>query len=175
MGIGFADYGLERFQITPLIIRSSELLAEVQPTPVSRSAWPVANLAMFVPFTLSEMVVIKRMIVLITSATGGNIDVGLYDTNGNRLVSSGSTPLGAAGCAQFFNIADIQLNAGRYYMAEAADATTPYLGYGVDRGWPSMLGVREMAAAFPLPATATFTDNVARSFFPLLAVTLTAA
>jgi len=175
MGIGFADYGLERFQITPLIIRSSELLQEVIPTPTVSAKWPVANLAMFVPFTLSEMVVIKRMIVLVGTGTGGNIDVGLYDANGNRLVSSGSTLLETVSRAQFFDIADIQLNAGRYYMAEAENATTPYLGYATDPGWSSMLGVREMAAAFPLPATATFTDNVVRSFFPLLAVTLTAA
>jgi len=175
MGIGFADYGLERFQITPLIISSGELLKQVTPSPTLQALWPTANLAIFVPFTLSEMVVIKRIIVLIGARTGGNIDVGLYDANGNRLVSSGSTLLGTASRAQFFDIADIQLNAGRYYMAEAESAETPYLGYTVDIGWPSMLGVREMAAAFPLPATATFTDNVASSFFPVLAVTLTAA
>jgi len=175
MGIGFADYGLERFQITPLIIHSTDVLGGVVPNYSTPQVWPVANLALFVPFTLSEMVVIKRMLVEPMGTTGGHVDVGLYAADGTRLVSMGSTLLGGPNTIQFLDIADTQLNAGRYYMAIAADSTTPKLGWGLTGFMVnSYLGIREMAAAFPLPATATFTDNTTRSHLPLVAATLTA-
>jgi hypothetical protein len=175
MGIGFADYGLERFQITPLIIRSCDLVSYPLILTATLTSWPVANLALFVPFTLSEMVTIKRLLVLKGGAGGGSVDVGLYATDGTRLVSSGSTSLSASAGTQFFDIDDTQLNAGRYYLAAVAAATSAYICFSIITGSGSFVGLREMAAAFPLPATATFTDNLLRSHLPAIALTLTAA
>jgi hypothetical protein len=175
MGIGFADYGLERFQITPLIISSCDLVSYPLICSSTLTVWPVANLALFVPFTLSEMVTIKRLVVLKGSTAGGTIDVGLYDANGTRLVSSGSTPLTTSAGTQFFDIADTQLNAGRYYLAAVTTGTVAVICFPLITGSGSFVGLREMAAAFPLPATAVFTDNLLRSVIPAIALTLTAA
>ena len=49
-----------------------------------------------------------------------------------------------------------QLPEGNYYFAASSDSTVPKVY--IDPGYPSsfaMAGAKEMASAFPLPATAT--------------------
>ena len=175
MGIGFADYGLERFQITPLIIHSSDILAGM-PGWSSSGAFSIgANRAQFIPFTLSEMVVIKRMSIVNGASVSGNVDVGIYDQAGNRLVSIGGVAQGPINSAQIFDIADTQLAAGRYYLAVVLSGTAGLCGLSGFTGGCVYAGVKEMAAAYPLPDTATFADNLIRSFIPHLAAMLTAA
>ena len=52
-------------------------------------AWPVANLAFLVPFTVYSQVKIKRILIPVIVASG-NVDVGIYRPDKTKVVSSGS-------------------------------------------------------------------------------------
>lgn len=175
MATDFPDYYEEKIIITPLSVIASLHEAAAGVFGLSVAAWPVANRAFFVPFTLAEALTFKRMFIL-SDTVAANFDVGIYDADGKRLVSTGSLVKGITAQCVVANIADTLLAAGRYYLALALDNNTGTVGcWAPLGGWNTMCGVREMAAAFPLPATATFAETNTRGFVPVIGLTLQAA
>lgn len=124
----------------------------------SAGAWSSANLAIYCPVLVERRVTIYQMLVDIGTSSG-NLDLGVYDEAGNRLVSLGSTASPGTG-AQAFNIADTVLDAGLYYLALSADNTTiTFQRAAVVAGIGRACGVRQQAlGSVVLPATATFAD-----------------
>jgi hypothetical protein len=136
------------------------------------NAWPTSNLAIYIPVEIYEPVTIVKMSVNNGSAVSGNIDVGIYDAGGKRLVSKGSTAQAGTSAIQTFDITDTLLLPGLYYMAVALDNTT-----GTLAGWNSMtspeqkmVGLYEQGTAFPLPATATFATFTQTAQLPLVSM-----
>ena len=150
-----------------LIIHSFRALAGIERT--GSGTWPVTNLAIYIPFTVTEQITIKRILVRVGTSSG-NIDVGIYDTDGTRRVSSGSTAMAAAYTTQSVDIADTALSPGTYYMAMVVDNITARfdLIYAQDN---MSYGIREETSAFPLPSTATIVEHRSRSFLPNMALT----
>src|SRR5579872_5172234 len=87
------------------------------------ATWPTANLAIFVPFYVAKTIVVKNMFSVNGSAVSGNIDVGIYDIGGNKIISKGSTAQANTSGIQPFSITATELGAGIYYMAIAMDNT----------------------------------------------------
>lgn len=134
-------------------------------------AWPTANKAIFVPVTIYDAVTIVKMYVINGNPVSGNIDVGIYDVGGARLVSAGSTAQAGTDVVQEFNITDTTLNPGLYYLACALDNGTGR----VSRWNPSAalgraLGVAEQTTAFALPSSATFAA-LSSSYIPAIFAT----
>jgi len=133
--------------------------------------WPAANLAIFLPFTIG---VITTFVKLFYSATAssGNVDMGIYDDQGNRLVSMGSTAMALTNLTQILDITDTTLLPGSYYLAMACSTNvTATFRAWVWQGAGSNTAARgqyEMATALPLPATATFASTT-RPFMPFIA------
>lgn len=133
-------------------------------------AWPAANRAIYVPFhVLNNYTVVKLGIRNGTTVTG-NVDVGIYDANGTRLISSGSTAQAGTSTVQEFDVTDTTLTPGWYYLAAAMDGAghTFRVAPSVGVGWMRCLGMYQQATAFPLPATATFAA-IGTSYLPHLA------
>lgn len=130
----------------------------------SSIAWPTANTAVFVPFHVYTPTVVKQIGWFNGSAVSGNVDCGIYDAAGTRLISTGSTAQAGVSTIQTVDVTDTLLGPGLFYMAFAADnitATVIGIVPTLQRG--RVLGLVEMATAFALPATATFatlTGNV---------------
>jgi hypothetical protein len=129
------------------------------------SAWTTANTAVFLPFTISFPYLAQKMAVQVATQSG-NMDIGIYDEKGNRLVSMGSTAVGAAGL-QVFDITDTWLNPGTYFMAVNADNVAAFLGptttiLAANHGRTS--GLQQQAVgAVTLPNPATFATFTARN------------
>jgi hypothetical protein len=88
----------------------------------------------------------------------GNFDVGIYDDQGNRLVSLGSTAQSGTTAWQVNSIGPITLDPGNYYKAlvfSSASSTVLTLITG-NATMARMAGVLQQTSALPLPATATF-------------------
>jgi len=119
-----------------------------------------ANRAIYIPFHAEVAHTIKRIAFYTGTTITGNIDVGLYDMDGTRRVSSGSTALVGTSQGQVIDITDESLSAGRYYMAMALSAADSMRVLVIGNSAPlaGMLGVKYENSAFPLPATATFAD-----------------
>ncbi len=133
--------------------------------------WPVANKALYVPFYLEVPLTIYQ-VGLIVGAQAGNLDVGIYDELGNRVVSKGSTAVGAAG-VQLVDITDTPLTPGTYFMAMCcSDATTASFNRISlpDAQTSRTAGIQEQAVgAVTLPNPATFA-NPAAAYVPLLSL-----
>lgn len=121
-------------------------------------AWPAANLAIYVPVEIYAPATIVKMAVLNGTAVSGNIDVGIYDVGGKRLISAGTTAQAGTTTIQTFDITDTLLLPGLYYMAVALDNTTGTLGgySGIIAGDGQAVGLLQQASAFVLPDPATF-------------------
>lgn len=133
-------------------------------------AWPAANQAIYIPFVIYEPTVIKTLYTYNGGAVSGNADVGIYSEDGTRLTSTGSTALSGANTQQVYNIDDITLGPGRYYIALALNGTSSsiYFTTGLPRQHQmKMAGVKTETSAFPLPATATFSVYSSTLTLPL--------
>lgn len=123
----------------------------------TNTAWPTANKALYIPIRITHPCVALRMLVLNGATASGNMDVGIYDYAGTRLVSSGSTAQSGTSAFQDFDITDTLLGPGIFYLALALDNTTGTIGmHTVFPRYLRAAGVQEQGTAFALPATATF-------------------
>jgi len=123
---------------------------------VSSLAWPLANLALYVPIYINETVTVYEGGIGAGATAGGNFDIGIYDAAGTRIVSSGST----VRTASAWNVAaltDTELQPGWYYAAMSANGTNNYSGTAPNGALCAAMGVCEQQTAFALPATATLT------------------
>lgn len=134
------------------------------------NTWPAANRALFVPILVPRsLTLVKAFVQNVTPS--GNFDVGFYDAAGNRLVSSGSTAGSGASAVQVVDTTDTPVNPGRYYLAMSTDnATATFAGFGPVATILGGGGMLQMAAAFPLPATATFAA-MASAIIPIFGFT----
>lgn len=141
------------------------------------TAWTTANRAIFLPFSLETTVTAYQMAVVNGATLGGNLDVGIYDVLGNRLVSKGSTAQTGTSVIQKLDITDTVLTPGVYFMAMATDSTTAtYEGTGVVSGAGEQFracGVQEQLSAFALPDPATFANPASTTTtIPSIAIAL---
>lgn len=135
--------------------------AALQGNPPSSATWYLANAALFYPITLNEPFTLVKFWWMNGGVSSGNVDCGLYDETGQRIASAGTTPQGTINIVQeVVSSNPIQVNPGNYYLAFAADNVTATVFSAVGAGGGAdglrALGVVQMAAAFPLPAMATF-------------------
>jgi len=154
---------------------ATSLLGLSQGTPAS-TAWPSANLAIFVPVRITNTVTAYKLVTGAGVTAAGNFDVGIYDGAGHLLIASGATAKGNS-TEHIIDIADTQLGPGLYYMAMSADGTNNYSGHTpsgattIPLQKARLYGTLEMAAAYPLPATATFASRTT-TFVPWIAMYL---
>lgn len=127
------------------------------------AAYPTANKAFYVPFTLYRPYLVKLLWCMNGATASGNVDVGIYSLDGTRIVSSGSTAQSGTSTIQTFDITDTLIGPGFFYMAIALDGTTGTLGRAApaNAGVTRSLGVLEQTSAFALPSSATFALSTA--------------
>jgi len=143
--------------INPFSVESLENTWRISTNGGASAAWFSANAAVFFPFYVSEPWTARKMFVVNGATASGNLDLGIYDAAGNRLVSSGSTAQSGTSDLQLVDITDTVLQPRTlYYAALAMDGTTgTTLRFGATVNGKAM-GLHQMASAFALPATATF-------------------
>lgn len=120
------------------------------------AAWPAANMAFYIPFEVYHTIKLTFAGYRNNTATG-NIDLGVYDAHGTRLVSTGSTAIPGSNVLHSVAIS-VTLTPGIYYMAMAYDGTGNISRYASSSTLQRFIttGCYQQASAFPLPATATF-------------------
>ncbi len=135
------------------------------------AVYPTANLAIFIPFAITNPITIVNLFAYNGTVASGNIDIGIYDVAGTKIVSTGSTAQAGTSALQVIAPTSTQLGAGVYYMAIAMDNTTGTLLRSNIAGQTVSLlktvGMAQMATAFPLPAAATF-ETVSNAYIPLI-------
>ena len=131
---------------------------------------PAANRAFYIPFMLAMPIVVTRLWWENGGTVSGNVDVGIYDSVGTRIVSTGATAGSGTIAIQSVDITDTLIGPGRFFLAISCSSATATLMATTDA--PSLEALRSRGAfnqetAHPLPATATFA-TVISSFIPVV-------
>lgn len=135
------------------------------------AAWPAANTALYIPFYLPGPILVVKLFSLNGAAVSGNIDMGIYDEKGTRMVSAGSTVQTGTSTIQEFDVTDTIIGPGLFYLAVALDnATGTLFRASLGSTYLKAMGMQQQATAFPLPATATFA-SVSNANIPCVALT----
>lgn len=135
------------------------------------SGWPAANRAIFFPFDMTEPFNCVKAFIGNGGTPAGNFDLGLYDEDGTRLASIGSTAQSGASDIQSVSLV-YNITQRRVYFAMSSDSTsfqvlrTNSFTSTVMNG----VGIKEMASAFPLPSTATFADYTSAAYLPVAGI-----
>ncbi len=136
----------------------------------------VANLAVYVPFSLPFYYPAARIYWCNGGTASGNVDVGIYSQGGTRMYSSGSTAQSGTSQLQYVDFTDMILSPGKYYMGVVCSAATANLMYGssaVAAAGLALAGCLEEAlGATTLPATMTPIE-IAHALYPLVGFTRT--
>lgn len=84
--------------------------------------WPLANRAIYVPFTCPWRYPIRYLFWANGSTTGNNMNVGIYSDRGGLLIQTGSTAR-TTSLVQYVAV-DFVLPPGAYYFAQICSGTT---------------------------------------------------
>lgn len=133
----------------------------------SAGAWASANDPLALPFCVQDDgLLVDRLGWINGGSPGGNVDVGVYDSSWNRLVSTGSTAGSGATAWQWVNVTDTYLRGGRYYLVCSRDNTTAsrltYYNHVASATLLALCGLQSSSTdAFPLPDPLTNMGTVA--------------
>lgn len=151
--------------------------------PNTSSTIGTSNKALYIPIIPKLPLRCTQMWIAISSnASGNNIDMGIYDSLGNRLSSTGSSSVAnAAAIVDIALTADVYLDQGNfYYLGVAANGTSltwaPFIQITLANiGQYNASGVQEQTTAFPLPNPMAPIAPVAALNFPWFGVKAFAA
>jgi hypothetical protein len=104
------------------------------------------------------------------TASTDSADVGVYDIDGQLLVSNGGTAISGANSVQSVTVTDTLLPPGRYLVAHSQNgvtATTVAAALAVPLARAA--GVWQMTSAYPLPSTWT-SGALASAYVPLFGI-----
>lgn len=136
-------------------------------TSAASAGWPVANQAAYMPLVLSRQITVKKLWAANGSNATGNVDIGIYDEFGVRIVSTGSTARAGTNTLQAIDIADTTIGPGRFYLALVCSSTSGAFFRGSTGAYkPQLFGMYVEASALPLPATASFATS-SSGYFPM--------
>lgn len=147
-------------------------LGQIIGTPAS-ATYPLTNLALYVPFSVSKVVTAYEGWALCGTGTGGNFDVGIYSSAGVRIASSGATARTASSIVNTSGMANTTLVPGvRYYMAFSADdAAETYIAGARVAGIYEAMGILESTSSYVLPTNPTL-SRTTRAYLPVFGLNL---
>jgi hypothetical protein len=122
------------------------------------ATWASANLALYIPFRISAPLTITQLFLMNGATASGNVDIGIYDTAGTRIIATGTTGQVGTNVIQAVNVADTLIGPGAFYFALALNGTTGtvFMSTSFLAAQCQLVGMAQQPSAFPLPATATF-------------------
>lgn len=131
------------------------------------------NRAIFIPFRLPKTIIVQNMFVINGATIAGSFDLGIYTLDGTKLVSTGLTAQTGASVVQSIAITPAQLGPGLFYMAIVSNSlTSTFLQQDfVSIAFLKAMGLAQMSAALPLPATVTFATISVAIRIPLVGLT----
>lgn len=122
------------------------------------TAYPLANRAIYIPFSMSARRTLRKLFCWNGAAVSGNVDMGIYDHSGVRLQSNGPVAQAGINSIQVFNITDTRLTEGMFYMAIWLDNIigTLFVNAPANVLLVVAAGMHQETVAGGLPSVATF-------------------
>jgi hypothetical protein len=136
----------------------------------SSTAWPSANLAIYVPVRVPRPCIVKKLALANGAGVAGNFDIGIYTSAGSRLVSTGSTAQTGVSTEQVVATTDTLLSVGLYYLATCLSSVSGFvMAIPLTAPLVAAHGVlTEALGSVTLPATATWAVDHTVGIVPLM-------
>lgn len=135
-------------------------------------AYPLANQAFYVPFSVSKTVTAYEGWVVSGATAGGNFDIGIYDAAGARLSSAGATARTASVVNNTTTMTDtVLVPRVRYYMAFAADSLNTYFCIVPAAQLIEAAGVLSSTSSYVLPSGPTL-SRTTTAYLPYFGLNL---
>lgn len=117
------------------------------------TAWPAVNRALYLPLYIDRPGTVTKFWTLNGATAAGNVDIGLYDRNYNRLASTGAIAQSGTSVIQEYDVTDFNIVAGVYFLglAESLTTATFFMVTSNVAGYFQAMGVTQQASALPLP------------------------
>lgn len=144
-------------------------------TAATSQAWPAANIAVYLPFSVGTATTVYETWVCTGTLTdSNNIEIGCYNLAGTRLFTTAMTITTASDTVNSSGMTDYTLDRGSYYMAMSCDGTRNFLATSQSIGLYQAAGCLEETGltGATLPATATFATYT-RAYLPVFGFNLT--
>ena len=142
---------------------------------LSSTAWGTQYRAIYVPVRVPERLTVVALGCATNSTGTNNLDIGIYDSAGRKIITTTSTAKVASATIQVVDIADTVIpGPGTFYLALNSAGTTDTF-YAMDYGAPvpCAWGVRtETLGSVTLPDTATWVTDNALSWVPVITALL---
>lgn len=138
-------------------------------------SWPSGGVAIFVPFFLQQHMYVNGLYWMNGTTVAGNMDMGIFDQDGNRIFSLGPV-LQSGTSARQMNIVSppIHLWAGLYYMgmvAETGSAAVMSDLNALSTGTMiQFFGMAQAPTSYPLPL-APGLATMQQDFIPVFGIT----
>lgn len=132
-------------------------------------AWPTTNRAFFVPLKMPQRQTTTTIWWWNGATLTNNADAGIFDINGNRIASTGSTARSGSSLRQAVSMS-ISLDTGLYYLGLSCAGTTGTF----QRATPNNIatarayGILMADNQFPLGASIAYTALDASFFAPIV-------
>jgi len=144
-------------------------LANVDMSAQASAAYPAANRIIYIPFGLAMPATVVKLWVYNGAFTGTpDLNMGIYDVAGTRIVQIGTTAMSGTNVLQVFDIADTLIGPGDFYLAIIATVTTAQMFRTAPAqvGFCQVMGMlQEAGIGSTLPTTATFA-SVGSAYIP---------
>lgn len=124
-------------------------------TAPASAAWPAANRAIYVPFSLPFPYLLRKFFWCNGGTANGNVDCGIYSRAGTKICATGSTAQAGTSVVQSAapSIGATLLMPDSYYLALALSSGTGTIFQVAPAA--NEAGIAFQATAFALPATFT--------------------
>lgn len=167
-------YGRDNYWLAPFLLVSGWLNESSTPNSglyTGAAAWPANNLGLYIPFNIPMKWPCDKVAIFV-GAQSGNLDLGIFDFNGNKMTSLGTTATPAVGFASFTFPSALLLLPGRYWLAMSCSTTvaTFQRNSTVAATWDLQCGIKEQATVVPLPDPITITTATTRAYCPWIGI-----
>lgn len=147
-----------------------DMISVASSTPTS-TAWPAINRALYLPLYIDRPGMVTKFWTLNGAAAAGNVDIGLYDRNYNRLSSTGAIAQAGTNVIQEYDVTDFAIVRGVYFLGLAASLTTTtfFMQTQAVGAVFNGMGITQQASALPLPNPAVPAQQVT-TFVPIAGI-----
>ena len=125
------------------------------------TAWATANLGVFTPFYVLGLFRFTTFTWRNGATISGNVEVGVYSSDGRKIRSTGVVPQAAgANAHQSVTVPSTALGVGMFYFGTVFSSNTATI-FGqstANAGLAAMMGVFNQASALPLPEQFIISD-----------------
>jgi hypothetical protein len=114
-----------------------------------------ANQAFYFPFALPTVIKVTKLWHVNGTTPAGNLDLGIYGSSFRRIISTGAVAQSGADVIQSFDIDDIAIGPGWFWMGiSASSAVSQSWGVTPNDRFVRAMGCKAQSSAHPLPALA---------------------